>query len=206
MPSPQIFVSHTKYDADFFNLLDSAAARLGTIRLYRSEYETIIPPAWTTIHDELRKSRAVFLLVGKELVKAQAASDVSPEARDKWKHTQNWIAYEIGIACERMMDVWVLCDDVEINFPVPYLNNYVLHRDFEFYKKILSDYRKGKKYRTFRLLPTTSSLIRSYKLAFRCPYNTCRAVFNLHSPLHKGEVFKCPTCLSKIELKRDWAV
>jgi len=116
----QIFVSHTKFDADFFNFLDSAEARLGKIRLYRSEYEKIDSPPWLTIKKELDKSDALFLFIGKELVKAQAAADKSPTAREDWKHTQNWIAYEIGIASEKFMDVWVLCDDVEINFPVPY--------------------------------------------------------------------------------------
>ena len=77
----QIFVSHTKFDADFFNFLDSAEARLGKIRLYRSEYEKIGSPPWLTIKEELDKSDALFLLIGKELVKAQAASDTSPTAR-----------------------------------------------------------------------------------------------------------------------------
>lgn len=72
----------------------------------------------------------------------RASSDTSSEARENWKHTQNWIAYEIGIASERLKDVWVLCDDVEINFPVPCLNNYALRRDFDPNKKISYDYSR----------------------------------------------------------------
>jgi hypothetical protein len=199
----QIFVSHTKFDADFFNFLDSAEARLGKIRLYRSEYEKIRSPPWLTIREELNKSDALFLLVGKELVKAQTAADASRTARDDWKHTQNWIAYEIGIASQKWMDVWVLCDDVEINFPVPYLNNYALRRDFDLYKKILSDYSEGKKYPTFSLAPTRS-LIRHKKTARSCPYDKCRVIFNLHSSVHKGEIYKCPSCLQPIKMTSDF--
>jgi len=203
---PQIFVSHTKKDADFFNILDSAAARLGKIKLYRSELEKIGPPPWYTIRGEIEKSRALFLLIGKELVKQQAISDTSPEARENWKHTQNWIAYEIGIASARFMDVWVLCDDVEINFPVPYLNNYVLHRDFDLYKKILEHYSKfpSRKYRPIRLIPTPSSIVRFRKAAISCLNERCRITFNLHPSLSKGETFKCPSCLQTFVLTSDW--
>lgn len=199
----QIFVSHTKFDADFFNFLDSAEARLGKIRLYRSEYEKIGSLPWLVIMEELDKSDALFLLIGKELVKAQTAADTSPTAREKWKHTQNWIAYEIGIASKKMMDVWVLCDDVEINFPVPYLNNYALHRDFDLYKRILGDYSKGKKYPSWSLA-LTPSLVRAKRTAVRCPYDKCGVVFNLHSSVRKGEIYKCPSCLNPIQMNSDF--
>ena len=51
----QIFVSHTKLDADFLDVLDRAEARLGKIHLYRSEYEKIESPPWLTISNELQK-------------------------------------------------------------------------------------------------------------------------------------------------------
>ena len=41
-----------------------------------------------------------------------------------WKYTQNWIAYEVGLASLQNIDVWVLCEDTTINFPVPYFNHY----------------------------------------------------------------------------------
>ncbi len=203
---PQIFVSHTKFDAEFFDVLDRAEGRLGKIHLYRSEYEKIESPPWSTISNELMKSRALFLLIGKELVKQQASADTSPEAREKWKHTQNWIAYEIGIASARFMDIWVLCDDVETNFPVPHMNNYVLHRDFDFYKKILNHYSKlfFRKYRPFRFKPNKNSLIQLRKRAIMCPHEKCRVSYNLHSSLKKGDSFKCPSCLRPIYLNADW--
>jgi hypothetical protein len=202
----QIFVSHTKLDADFLDVLDRAEARLGKIHLYRSEYEKIESPPWLTISNELQKSRALFLLIGKEFVKQQASANTSPEARDNWKHTQNWIAYEVGIASAKDIDIWVLCDDVETNFPVPHLNNYVLRRDFDFYKKILNHYSKYffRKYRPFRFKPTKGSLIQLRKIAINCPHKKCRVSFNLHSSLNKGDSFKCPFCLQPIYLNEDW--
>jgi hypothetical protein len=202
----QIFVSHTKFDTDFLNQFDIAEARLGKVHLYRSEYEKIDTPFWATIQSEINKSRAVFLLIGKELVKLQAIANTSPEAMTDWKHTQNWISHEIGLASQRLMDVWVLCDDVEINFPVPYFNNYVLRRDFNFYKKILKDYSDGKKYRTFRgLIPFTLLGLSTWKkTAISCPNKRCRVTFNLHSSLHEGESYTCPACLEKITMNADW--
>ena len=139
-------------------------------------------------------------------MKQQAVADTSPEARDSWKATQNWIAFEIGIASERLMDIWVLCDDVEINFVVPYFNNYVLHRDFEFYKTILEYYSKSraKTYRPFIMLPTFHSVLRYREPAMSCINEECRVTFNLHSSLSNGEKFKCPACLQTFVLTSDW--
>lgn len=130
----QLFMSHTKLDKDFCNRFDIAAARVG-IKVFRSEFEKIKPPAWKTIKRQMDASSAMFLLVGKKLVNAQKASEKNVKLRKEWKHTQNWIAYEVGLACERGIDVWVWCDvGANINFPVPYLNNYVL-QGYEAYEK-----------------------------------------------------------------------
>ncbi len=116
-------MSHTKLDKEFCNLFDNACARVG-IKAFRSEFETIPLPAWETIRDEIRRSSAMFLLIGRELVNMQEKSCRESEAGRTWKHTQNWIVYEVGLACQQGIDVWVLCDNVAINFPVPYFNHY----------------------------------------------------------------------------------
>ena len=111
--SYQVFVSHIQRDEQFCDLFDRACARAG-IRAFRSEFETIASPAWQTIEQQVSRSQAIFLLVGEELVKSQVRADPN------WKYTQNWIAYEVGLACQRNIDVWVVCDaKVVINFPVP---------------------------------------------------------------------------------------
>lgn len=184
--SVQIFLSHTKLDKDFCDRFDNAAARVG-LKFFRSELENIENPAWATIKEELEKSAALFLLVGKELVSAQASSDSAK--REEWKFTQNWISYEIGMACQRQMDVWVICDRVEINFPVPYLNNYEVYgidienkKSLAWWKDILEDYKKGV---TFQALDP--------EIGFKCL--NCGTSFNVRSILKARSRLICPTCL-----------
>ena len=194
--SAQIFLSHTKLDKDFCDRFDIAAARVG-LKLFRSELESIENPAWATIMDEIGKSSALFLLVGKELVEAQASSDSAK--REEWKFTQNWISYEVGVACQRQIDVWVACDGVRINFPVPYLNNYELwgldpgNRDqLEFWKTILERYKEGK----------TCRLQDFPKRNFKCL--SCGAVFNLRSTIRAAYIMTCPTCLKGTQFPSEW--
>jgi hypothetical protein len=186
----QVFVSHTQRDIDFCNIFDIACARVG-LRVFRSEFETIKTPQWKTIRDAIRQSQALFLLIGSQLVTAQNLHD------SYWAHTQNWIAYEMGIACERGMDVWVLCDDVEINFPVPYLNNYLplSIRRTEFFnyfvKDILGVYAQGGKFP-----------FHDPELSVECL--GCGAIFNLRVQLLPPSVIICPQCLGLMHFQEGF--
>lgn len=187
----QIFVSHTRLDKQTCDEFDVAAARVG-IKVFRSEYEDLLPPAWKTIRDEIRRSSALFFLVGPNLVKYQEMS------RGYWKYTQNWIAFEIGLACAFDKDVWVLCDGVNINFPVPYLNNYcpgiidIAQSRFEV--GILSLYQEGR----FSL--------NTWGRGVQCPYKDCGSTFNLHMSVPKGKKIICPTCLRHVIFNEDWLI
>jgi len=182
----QVFVSHTQRDVEFCDIFDRACARVG-IRAFRSEFEKIKLPAWETIRDAIRKSRALFLLIGKELVRAQALPD------PLWPYTQNWIAYEIGIACQREIDVWVICDDVTINFPVPYLNNYLpvslRHTEvFDSFLEVLKIYARG-----------LGIAFPDPQYAIECPYTAdCKAIYNLPLQLQPSSTIICPQCLHEI--------
>ena len=61
---------------------------------------------------------ALFLLIGKEFNEIQKS--LPPDA---WLFTQNWIAYEIGVSAQKGIETWVLCENADINFPVPYFTN-----------------------------------------------------------------------------------
>jgi hypothetical protein len=187
----QIFESHSKLDEATCNRFDIIAAREG-IKVFRSEYEAIKAPAWKTIKKEMKRSKALFLLVGPELVKAQEQGSTD------WKFTQNWIAYEVGLACALRIDVWVLCDNVKINFPVPYFNNYSigsLDAKADSYKRIvLRKYLEGE---TFRLGYIAN------RECF-CPYKDCGAKFNLHTKMNAGDTTTCPTCLRTIHFPNGW--
>jgi hypothetical protein len=176
----QVFISHTKDDVEFCDRFDRACARVG-LRAFRSEFETIEIPQWKTIKEAMDKSVAMFLLVGKQLVAHQAS--LSPD----WKYTQNWIAYETGLACQKGIDVWVICDNVDINFPVPYFNNYAVYGKFEFLKDTLTSYNDGETYH----VPT-------WNRGTLCPYEDCGIKFNLHSTLPVNTTIKCPQCLRDI--------
>jgi hypothetical protein len=188
----QVFISHTKDDVEFLDMFDRVVARVG-IKAFRSEFETIEIPQWKTIKKEMENSVAMFLLVGKELTAHQTA--LSPD----WKYTQNWIAYEMGLACQKGIDVWVLCDDgVEINFPVPYFNNYALFGiaskgNFEFIKSILTFYNSG---------GTFAEPIEGKHI--HCPHKDCGINFNLHSQLPEETTIKCPQCLRGMLFKKGF--
>jgi hypothetical protein len=188
----QIFISHTKDDVGFCDQFDRAVARVG-IKAFRSEFETIKTPQWKSIREAMDKSIAMFLLVGKELVAHQSNPTTD------WKYTQNWIAYETGLACEKGIDVWVLCDDgVEINLPVPYFNNYGIFgiaskRNFEFIKSVLDLYNSG---------DTLTEPIKGKYI--HCPHKECGIHFNLHSQLPEGKIIKCPQCLRDMEFKKGF--
>ena len=156
-------------------------------------------PAWETIKDEINNSAAIFLLVGEDLVKWQAMAESNVDSKEKWKFTQNWISYEIGLACQKGIDVWVICDNVKINFPVPYLNNYYVWGIRRTNKKSL-EWMKGvmKLYAIGGCFP-----INKEKLV-RCQNNECGAIFNLHSQIgEKGEIV-CPTCLNTILFEKGF--
>lgn len=180
----QVFVSHTKKDKEFCDAFDSVCARVG-IKAFRSEFEEVLTPAWKTIKDAMNRSVALFFLVGKELVNGQ------DRGNPKWRYTQNWIAYEMGLACQCEIDVWAICDDMLINFPMPYINDYLTvslrHRyAFDYLRGVLEEYKNGDTY------PFPG------KKEAHCPYGDCKMGFNLHVQLQPGDIIKCPQCLRDI--------
>jgi len=183
----QVFVSHTKKDELFCNEFDRICARVG-IRAFRSEDEKILKPAWKTIKEEMKKSIAMFFLVGEELVQSQDLND------HEWRYTQNWIAYEMGLACQVGIDVWAICDDVLINFPIPYINNYLTvslkHKPaFDYLRGILQEYKNGQ---------TFSYPYRDFEII--CPYDDCKMEFNFHVELEPGGKIRCPQCLRDMKI------
>ncbi len=189
----QIFVSHTKKDADFCDQFDVTCARVG-IRAFRSEFENIGAPPYKTIMNAMNNSVALFLLVGKELVKSQETGS------QEWEYTQNWIAFEIGLACQKGIDVWAVCDSIGINFPMPYLNNYstVTLKSavaFGYMKYVLGEYAQG---RTFAYPYQANGI--------HCPYEDCRMEFNYHVKWKAGDEIPCPHCLKSMSFKTDRAL
>lgn len=189
----RVFLSHTRFDKDFCDKFDNICSNVGMQR-FRSEFAQIDKPPWRTIKEQLGKSRALFLLVGKELVNRQA-SPYNPE----WKHTQNWISYEVGIAHQRNIDIWVVCDSMQINFPVPYFNNYVPFGlepgdSMQYMNAVLETYLSGGNF---------SISYRPNSATQPCP--SCGIEFNLHATMDVGSVIICPHCLGGIEFNQPFS-
>jgi len=184
-------MSHTQLDKEFCNRFDTACARVESgMQAFRSEFERISPPDWKIIRDAMNRSWAMFLLVGKELVKMQEKSACDPETARSWKYTQNWIAFEIGLACQQNIDVWVLCDDVTINFPVPYFNNYLPFRvSVDWLRQILNMYK------TLGHLPSPSKPLPPL-FQYVCSNNQCKMEFFFWG-YNRPRPFDvtCPQCL-----------
>ena len=192
---PQVFLSHTKKDEDFCDKFDRVCARVG-VKSFRSEFENIPPPPHKTIINAMNNSIALFFLVGKELVKNQKTGG------EEWGYTQNWIAFEIGLACQRGIDVWAICDDVLINFPMPYINNYLtvsLRRDdaFSYMRFVLNEYVQGRNF-SFPYIHSING-----NSAVSCPYPNCKMEFNLHVAWKKDTQITCPQCLRPLIFKTD---
>jgi hypothetical protein len=185
----QIFVSHTKKDNDFCDRFDNICASVG-IRRFRSEFENVSAPPYKTIRNAMNNSIALFFLIGKELSNNQALG-----GKD-WEFTQNWIAYEIGLACQLGIDVWAVCDDVPINFPMPYINNYstvtIGKPDaFNYMRSILNGYLSNLRY-PFPHIDISGNW------GIVCAYNDCKMEFNYHVQWIKGDQILCPQCLRPI--------
>ena len=186
-------MSHTRLDKTFCDLFDNACARVG-IKAFRSEFETIVRPAHYTIREQMNKSSAMFLLIGKELVNMQQNCLYDLDTAHSWKYTQNWIAYEVGLASQRGIDVWVLCDDVPINFPVPYFNHYqpfAGSHGVDWLRDILDKYAK------FGRLPSPPLEIKN-----ACPNRKCGMEFFLWA-YHDRRPFDvtCPQCLQTMKYR-----
>lgn len=195
MKKEGVFISHTKKDDEFCDIFDRIVARVG-IKAFRSEFEAIPSPPWKTIKKAMNKSVALFFLVGKKLVESQELNE--PE----WRYTQNWIAYEMGLACQIPIDVWAICDDVQINFPMPYVNNYVplslRHKHiFDYIRGILEAYKR----RQIFAVPYRPDPMSPIHFAVRCPHKNCGMEFNLHVEFQVGDKIRCPQCLGDIIYK-----
>ncbi|NLD48744.1 MAG: hypothetical protein GX660_16390 [Clostridiaceae bacterium] len=183
----KIFISHTRKDNDLCDDIDRISSRVG-IKSFRSEFETILHPAWKVIKEELNQSAALFLVIGRELVKNTDGNDKN------WKFTQNWISFEVGIACQSGKDIWAICEEgVSMNFPVPYVNNYISGRfkdkndsGFMILKGVLNDYINGEIFKyPFNKCKNHVAVI--------CP--DCKLEFNLFSVIPRSGTIRCPNCL-----------
>ena len=176
----QVFISHSKSDPhiDFFHKVFSG---LRTKAVYM-EYEDILNPPWDTIRSNLNESNAVFVLLSEPLLNQ--------------RHTNNWVSFEIGLACNYRASILIDVFNTPpeglpvyvfeplgqpVDFPVPYCNYYMPYeetiQDLKFLKELITN--SG----------SVSSPI--YGNPIICPYDGCSLVFNLLRDIDK---IACPSC------------
>ncbi len=132
------------------------------------EYEDIEPPPWETIKKKVIDSTAIFVFL----------SDLI-DNKD-YEHTQNWISFEIGLACMNNKPVWVFEPyDSHVEFVVPYFTHYVLYNTDTETLKIIRDW------------VDKMGLVFPEEHLIQCPNNDCGIGFFLMSDINK---LFCPSC------------
>lgn len=182
--SKQIFVSHSQHDEDMRVSFDTAFARTGVISKCM-EFENMEPPQWEKISKEIQNSEATFLLLGPNVKRSE--------------HTQNWIAFEVGLSCAFNKRVWVFEQTSStVDFPIPYVTDYMFYENledkdyFNYVRSIIEGYRfkslvhwaESKEIR--HEIPQGKSI--------KCP--RCQSKFALHAI--RSILFYCPSCRHQI--------
>lgn len=152
------------------------------------EFENIYPPAWEKIKNQIENSEAVFLLLGSNVRNSI--------------YTQNWIAFEVGLACAMGKEVWVFEQyGSNIEFPIPYLTDYMIYdlqnpNHFNYVRNIIERYGEP-----IYLLPlfvdnrTKRNIPQG--IAIECKYENCKSKYFLHTQINS---FICPSCRQLLTL------
>jgi hypothetical protein len=185
-----VFLSHSKKDenTNFFHKIFSG---LDT-NLITMELETIDTPPAFSIKKKIKESNALFVLLSDHLLKLQ--------------HTGIWIAFEVGLACNKEinalethnlgMDIFVFEPlNSHVNFPIPYCKYYMPLEFIDEEIKYLRD-----------LMQNINKLHGMGKVT--CKNEKCKLKFQTLSRM--GTDFNCPSCKKVIEFKEyqstahDW--
>lgn len=110
----QIFISHSAKDAKaikrFLSYFEDTDVK--PVLMEYEKWSRNNKPNWLWIKEQIQQSEAVFVILTRNVTNR--------------KPTQNWVAFEIGVAatCAPPKPVVVFRAQERISFPVPYLNHY----------------------------------------------------------------------------------
>ncbi len=191
--SKQIFVSHSKYDEEMVASFDRVFARTG-VKSVCMEFEKMNSPEWKAIRDAVSFSTATFVLLGQNV--------------NRSIYTQNWVAFEVGLACAMDKKVWVFEQtSSNVNFPIPYVTDYMLYNSlektdaFDYIRRIIEGYGE----RTYFNKVGVPIVEIPKGQAIKC--SECDSRFNFHYVLDSSSkqrfakfVLTCPLCRQNISL------
>lgn len=84
------------------------------MRAIFEEFENYLVPPWLKIKNDIQQSSAAFVLLSPHL--------------SGTRYTQNWVSYEVGLACALNKPVWVYEQwESPAHFPIPYLTDYIVY-------------------------------------------------------------------------------
>ena len=112
-----IFISHSKIDSRKY-FFTSAFATAGVEAKFE-EFEPVVSreePPWKEIKNHIWQSRATFVALSE------------PLENMNYRHTMNWIDFEVGLSLAWNKPVWVF-EPLErrINFAVPYATHHIYY-------------------------------------------------------------------------------
>lgn len=193
----QVFISHSQDDQDLLDVLNRVFGN-SSISQYRASFEDQSDPVSDHLMEEIKKSRAMFVVLG-------------PQAQ-KQEHTKIWIGWEAGIAAQLGKPIWILEDiNSQIEMPIPSFSDYILwdssdddeHRvlrdvmesEFGFRDEteepsranISSDYDAGR-----NISINEDCEIRHQPVSITCPYDSCGERFRIW--FRGPDRFNCPAC------------
>jgi hypothetical protein len=188
----QIFISHSRNDKKIVTYFVDKVKDIDT-KAVLMEYESESlsrgdRPKWMWIRDEILKSKALFLILTKNIAEKT--------------HTQNWVAFEIGVASTRSPVIPVLLfKEQNVNFPVPFVSHYFdkaffdikyLLKDSSDPESSVSDHVTTESYIDVLIKNPTIGL--RDKETIKCP--KCFLRFHYWG---NENMFNCPCCSNAIE-------
>ncbi len=220
----QIFISHSKEDNRLKSFFERAFA--GTkVRAVFVEYERYEPPAAAFIQRQINESKAMFLLLGKNV--------------EKLSHTKIWVGSEAGVAQQANRDIWVFEPNQDGgDVPVPFVSHYVpfveSDQALQYLKEIINSYDDSAALEAFvrggglgaaagavlsqekdkggaaligalvggvfETVRTDPARARPVGLPVTCGSLTCRSTFRVHGV---PDVFRCPVCRGWLRVNWD---
>ncbi len=193
MTQKQIFVSHSKKDKELVERFKTYLERskLKPVFMEFEGHSKEDRADWKWVRDQIESSNAVLLLLTKNVISAP--------------QTQNWIAFEVGVAagCEPSKRVCVVREQ-HVFFPVPYLSVYIpisysLNRkiikfnppEFDNFMKIVGDMFLG----SILIGEEKNFVGRELLPQITCP--NCKLSFKMY--IIYARVIRCPCCSTDIK-------
>jgi hypothetical protein len=179
----QIFISHSGKDREIVDAIIRSFNDTGVkpILVEDMEWSSNPEPNWLWIKNQIIKSQALFVILSKGLVAQE--------------YTQNWVAFEIGVAagCDPPKPVCVMTGE-QVKFPVPYLNHFfpysITGAGIRSKRQALW---KGGSDNMIKLCILQPNYTPEEGLV-RCGY--CRTEFYMHGI---EQEFECPCCFSMMK-------